>query len=728
MSASVVFLFPGLGNHHVEMGLGLYRSEPVFREELDRCAALLRPHLGLELTSVLYPGGTSSAVAPSSAAPAGAFDLRRMLGRDSAQPSPAAQRLNETWLAQPAVFAVEYALARLLMRRGFVPDKLIGYSLGEYVAACVAGVISLEDALAVVSVRARRIQDLPPGAMLAVPLAASQVGGLLGPELSISAINGAELCVVAGPPLAVQRLQQQLEAEQVACRRIPTTHAFHSSTMRVISDELAEQMLGVRLAAPRIPYVSNVTGGWISLAEASDPGYWTRHLCETVRFSDGLATLLADGPVTVLEVGPGQALSSVVQQHPGFARWPTSRAVPTMRYEYDGSSDEAVLARALEALSPGAPSQAGTAQARAALPAGENAEKLAEIWRTILRVERVEPAASFFESGGNSLLATQLLFRIRKTFGADISLRAVFSSPKFCDLLGMIEDGAKPLTPRGSSAPAAAAAASAPLLVLPNGLEIAYQSQAETQHFYEDIFEHRGYLRCGVELPEKSCVFDVGANIGLFSLFIGTQFRDARLFSFEPAPPLFALLKANVERHRIPARLFNCGISSRPGTARFTFYPASSGMSSFYPDLDEEKHVLRAIMQNQLSSGMPGMSEVMAYSEELLEQRFASQEYECPLRTLSDVIAEHGVERVDLLKVDVQKAEYDVLCGIAADDWPKIRQVVAEVHDIDGRVAATRDLLKQRGFFVEVIQDELYRGSNIVNLYALRRGRMHVEA
>ncbi|HEX5723931.1 MAG TPA: type I polyketide synthase, partial [Longimicrobiaceae bacterium] len=287
-SRSVVFMFSGLGDHYPNMARGLYEAEPAFRAEVDRCAGLLRPLLGIDLREVLFPGD-----APSDEAPAGGFDLKRMLGRDAA-PDPAAERLNHTALAQPAVFVVDYALARLWMSFGIVPAAVIGHSLGEYAAACIAGILSLEDALALVADRARLIQELPGGAMLAVSLDPDAVRPYLSVAVAVATVNAPGLTAVAGPEDAVEAVRARLEADGHAARRLPTTHAFHSPMLAGAAERLAERAAGARLRPPAIPMVSNVTGTWITDAEATDPGYWTRHLLGTVRFAEGVSTLLAE--------------------------------------------------------------------------------------------------------------------------------------------------------------------------------------------------------------------------------------------------------------------------------------------------------------------------------------------------------------------------------------------------------------------------------------------------
>ena len=257
-------------------------------------------------------------------------------------------------------------------------------------------------------------------------------------------------------------------------------------------------------------------------------------------------------------------------------------------------------------------------------------------------------------------------------------------------------------------------------VVLPNRMEIAYQSRAEIEFFYQDIFEKQIYLKNGITLSEGDYVFDVGANIGMFSLFASQQCKGIRLYSFEPAPPLFEILSHNLVANGFNARLFNCGISNQEGTANFTFYPNSSGMSSFYADHNEEKAALRDIMLNQLQQGMTGMDRVLRYADDLLEERLKSQTYECRLRTVSEIMREEQVPRIDLMKVDVQKSELDVVAGIQEDDWPRIKQIVIEVHDINGRLRQMKELLQARGYAVVVEQDAHYRDSILYNLYAIR--------
>lgn len=341
----VAFLFPGLGEQYVGMGRGLYHAEPVFRAEIDRCAEVLRPLLGVDLREVLHP----PEAAPATPAPAGGgFDLRKMLGRDAAAaaPDPAADRLNRTELAQPIVFALEYALYRLVTEWGLRPRAVIGHSLGEYVAATVAGVWPLNDALALVAERARLISELPAGAMVGLPFSEAEARPYLGPELSVGAVNSPTTCVASGPTEAVAALEARLAAEGHVARRLPTTHAFHSRMMEAIVPRFRERLAAVPASAPRIPVVSNVTGTWLRPEEAADPEYWVRHLCQAVRFADGVRELAHDPDTVLLEVGPGQTLGGFARQS-GLTR---QVILPSVRYRYDRQSDEAFLLATLGKL------------------------------------------------------------------------------------------------------------------------------------------------------------------------------------------------------------------------------------------------------------------------------------------------------------------------------------------------------------------------------------------
>jgi acyl transferase domain-containing protein/acyl carrier protein len=339
----VVFMFPGLGDHYAGMAAGLYHAEPTFRAHVDRCAELLKPHLNLDLRDLVCqhqpvgagPGGNGDGAAAAPRHP----DLRKLFA--PAPEDEVTRKLNLTYLAQPTVFVIEYALARLLMSWGVSPQAMIGYSIGEYVAACLAGVFSLETALALVADRARMIQELPGGAMLAIPLPDAEVCPLLDHRLSLAACDGPLLSVVGGTHEAVDALARELENRDIACLRLSSTHAFHSQMMEPITSRFVRRVSEVALMPPRIPFVSNFTGTWITAEQATDPNYWACHMRHTVRFAEGLGELLREPQRIMLEVGPGQTLGTLVRQHPAVRA--DHLILASLRGRHDEVSDEFFL-------------------------------------------------------------------------------------------------------------------------------------------------------------------------------------------------------------------------------------------------------------------------------------------------------------------------------------------------------------------------------------------------
>ena len=347
---SVVFMFPGVGDHYLRMAQGLYASEPVFRTRIDECCEYLKPMMGVDLREILYPA-TDSARAATVPPPAmKKIDMRAMLGRAPASLAPADASLNQTVHSQPLVFIVEYALAQMWLARGVVPRAMIGYSVGEYAAACLSGVIGVEDALRLVTRRAQMIEELPAGAMLAVPLSEKQVLPLLGENLSLAIVSTPSLCVVGGADSAVSELEIRLRNQAIVSRLLPGTHAFHSRMLACIHDPLVDLIREFNLRAPRIPFVSNLTGDWITEAEACDPAYWARHTWQTVRFADGMGKLLNTEGCVFLEVGPGQSLGSFVLQHPAARNLHDKIVLPSLRNRYEQQSDESVFLTAIGKL------------------------------------------------------------------------------------------------------------------------------------------------------------------------------------------------------------------------------------------------------------------------------------------------------------------------------------------------------------------------------------------
>ncbi|MCG6136129.1 MAG: acyltransferase domain-containing protein [Nostoc sp. LLA-1] len=344
----VAFMFTGLGTQYIDMAEELYQIEPTFQAQIDLCCSLFQPLLGVDLKEIIYP--TSQSTKQEATKEKTGLDLRQMLGRDTQPVDPATQKLNQTYLTQPALFTIEYALAQLWMSWGIRPVAMIGYSIGEYVAATLAGVLSLEDAILLVAKRAQMIQELPGGAMLAVPLTEEQVQPFLSENLSLSAINGSSQCVLAGTMEAVAELEQQLITKGLACRRLQTSHAFHSFMMEAIADSLTALVQTISLKPPQIPYLSNVTGTWITPEQATNPSYWTQHMCQPVRFAEGVNQLWTQHSPILLEIGPGQALSSLTMQCLDHISSDSLVVLSSLRYAYERQSDVAFMLNTLGQL------------------------------------------------------------------------------------------------------------------------------------------------------------------------------------------------------------------------------------------------------------------------------------------------------------------------------------------------------------------------------------------
>jgi acyl transferase domain-containing protein len=314
-------MFSGQGAQYVNMGQQLYQTENTFRGYVDSCSELIKRDLGFDLRELLFP-----------ASPEG----------------EASFQLAQTRNTQPALFVFEYALAMLLMEWGIRPQAMIGHSIGEYVAACLAGCLSLEQALRVVVERGRLMQQAPTGSMLAVSLPEKEVRLLLPEDLDVASINEDSTCVVAGPTAGIEAMELRLARERVACRRLQTSHAFHTRMMDCVVEPFRQFLNRIEFKPPKIPYISNLTGFWVSESSACSPDCWARHLREPVRFAEGVRTLLREHNGPFIEVGPGQSLASFVRQH--SARRADQSVLSTVRHRQARESDSEFLLNTLARL------------------------------------------------------------------------------------------------------------------------------------------------------------------------------------------------------------------------------------------------------------------------------------------------------------------------------------------------------------------------------------------
>jgi acyl transferase domain-containing protein/thioesterase domain-containing protein len=463
----VVFMFSGQGSQYVNMALELYQTESIFRTQIDYCAEFLKPHLNLDLRTVKYP--------------------------DSYQENDT-QPINQTALSQPALFVIEYALAQLWMSWGIKPAAMIGHSIGEYVAACLAGVLTLDEALVLVAARGRLMQTLPSGTMLAVPLPEEEIRPLLNNNIDLAVINVPSQSVVSGPTEAVEQFATQLLAERgLECKYLHTSHAFHSAMMSPILPAFLEQVQKVQLQPPKMPYLSNVTGTWIKVTEATDPNYWVKHLRQTVRFADGLQPLVTKSKYILLEVGPGRTLSTFAKRYPEKVAGQV--ILTSLRHPKDEQSDSGFLLNTLGQLwlagvvvnwtkfygeeqrlrlplpsypferrrywvespnisqstqiesLPTEPKkvESPVVQSRRLLenyaaPQDELEQTIADIWAKHFGLEKVGIYDEFFELGGDSLLAVKLTSQLRDALQVDLAPHHLIEASTIIQLVSLIQE------------------------------------------------------------------------------------------------------------------------------------------------------------------------------------------------------------------------------------------------------------------------------------------------
>ncbi|MCP5053644.1 MAG: amino acid adenylation domain-containing protein, partial [bacterium] len=481
----IIFMFPGLGSQYTGMGLGLYRSVPFFRREMDRCFKILESLTGQKVKEILYPGN-----------------------EERKQPQ----------LTQPLIFSLQYALAKLLIHWGITPDAMTGYSFSEYTAACISGVLSLQDALKLVYTRIRLMCKLPGGAMVSVPLEAGQLAPLLAKETNQElclAIDNGPSCVVSGPEAAVQSLEQQLRNEKLLSMRVNTPHAAHSPLMEPVADAFETEVRKVSFKEPQIPYTSNVTGQWITPGEVKDAVYWRRHLTSRVRFADGIRLLVQRPGALFIEIGPGRDLTLLVdryldkdsgQRAVDLVRTPQSdkpdyhflltrlgrlwiygavidwetwhreegkalgpHRIPLPAYPFEGQRYPSVSLN-LETSVPLAPPQpepaptvvsvtpsAGPTPAPPADPANAalysrpvidtpyrppetpTQQKLAALWQQFFKLSEVGIDDDFFDLGGDSLKAALLISMIHQQLKVSIQLPYLFAHPFIRQLADFID-------------------------------------------------------------------------------------------------------------------------------------------------------------------------------------------------------------------------------------------------------------------------------------------------
>lgn len=495
----VVFMFTGQGAQYVGMGRELYASESTYQEIIDYCADYLQPVLGLDLRTILY-----------------ANDELEL----------ASARINQTDITQPALFVTEYALAKLWMEWGVTPDAMIGHSIGEYVAACLAGVFSLDDALSIVAERARLMQAQPPGKMLAIRIEEDRLAEIMPDQVCLAACNTPGLCVVSADTDTIDSFAVELEKQALETIPLVTSHAFHSHMMDPMLKAFADEVGNRSRSTPEIPFISVKTGDWITDDQATDPQYWADQLRNTVRFSDGIQQLQSSGDYLFLEIGPGNTLtnatlqqnrgdkatpaiaslphakqtrsaletvlealgrlwvSGIVPDWNGFYQQQNLRRVPLPTYPFDRKrhwidplqSDSTTLPAAIQqpvvAQIPVAVS--GQATDGPAAPASTRKERILVKLRTLMQelsgidFEPEQDGETFLALGLDSLFLTQVSAKLGHEFGVTVKFRQLLEELTSLDLLSDFLDDELPADALPAEQPVSAALP--PLQTLPDGV------------------------------------------------------------------------------------------------------------------------------------------------------------------------------------------------------------------------------------------------------------------
>ena len=454
----VVFMFPGQASQYVNMGLDLYKSNPVFKQNLDTCAETLKPILDVDIRDLIYP--------------------------QPGDEERASKQLQNTIYTQPAIFSIEYSLARVWMDLGIEPVAVIGHSMGEFTAACVAEVFDLETGLKLIAMRGQIMQELEPGRMLTVMLPATEAEVYLNDRLSVSVINTPSSCVLSGDAEAIEAVKNIFDEKGIYCRLLDTSHAFHSHMMDPVLEKYREFASGMTFSDPLIPIVSTVRGDWASPDDIISPDYWADNIRQPVQFADSVRKLFSWPEWILMEIGPGNTLTTLAKQHPEI---PSAQvAVQTMRHPKQQQDDNAFILEALGRLwSCGYPlvwerlyrenpvykiplptyafqrircwidpdttlvnvhnesKQNGHATdesgEKETLPRLSATEELTAIWEEYLGVKNIKKDDNFFNLGGNSLVAVQLFDEIKRKLGVRLPLSTLFEAPTIGDIARLIE-------------------------------------------------------------------------------------------------------------------------------------------------------------------------------------------------------------------------------------------------------------------------------------------------
>lgn len=768
VSPKIAFLCSGLGAQAINMGRQLYDTQPRFRQVLEQCDTLLHPYLGESLLDILYPG-REVAQTHSTAA------MESSSGHNTI--------LQRSLYAETALFALEYALAQLWQAWGITPDVVVGHSVGEYVAACLAGVISLDDGVKLVAERARLIESASVnGATAAIFAERQQVEPLLAPypdQVTLAGINSPQEILIAGDLAAIEAVLAAAKAAGLEGRRLEVAHAAHSPRMDAILDTFQQVAQTVTYHPPTMKVISSVQG---EFCHQFDAAYWRTHLRQPVRFDQAIQTLQSTDCTLLVEVGPQpvllwlgrqnwtgreevrwlaslrsvqtdwqqllQSLSELyVQGAPvnwaGFEQGYHRRKVvlptyPFQRQRYALTTEPTVHSgeeRAkptVQRSSP--PPTTGRAAGETIQPAGPMSLPGLAVTIDQFHLRQLPTTSDEWWYHAKQMGADQWQVRILDGDGHCIAETQASASHRAAGDLPVQRVVGRQPTPPPLTPFAVDLAKRERLLsgqarhLLPNQLHIAHLNPYETDYVYTEIFGDRCYMKHGITLRPGDTVIDIGANIGLFSLFVQQEAPGARIYAFEPSPPAFQALQCNADLYLPNAKVFNCGIADAAQSATFTFYQNSSVFSSFHAEAEADRTAIRTVVENMVRKGQKSTldpADLAAIVDELMVGRMASQSLTCQLYALADIIQTEQITQIDLLKIDAEKSETAILRGLRAEDWPKIKQIVIEVHEQGTPHARpileeVMAILGQHGFTCAVEEETFLHNSGLYNVFATR--------
>jgi len=452
----VTFLFSGQGTQYAGMGYELYKNEAIFREYMDKCFSIIAENHSIDLSRILFPVKEKE--------------------------KDAHELITQTAMAQLSLFVIEYSLAQLWISWGIKPESMVGHSIGEYAAACISGVFTLETAIAIVTARGSLMQEAESGAMIAVDFPVSEASSIAGDALSIAAINTPQSFVVSGDFPAISSLEYRLEEKKISYRRLHTSHAFHSKMMEPILEKFREEVSRHKLNAPAIPFLSNLTGKWITDDEARNPDYWVKHLRSTVLFSECIKTLMEKRDGIILETGPGNTLCSLVMQQRNkqglknvfsslpradentpdqkhlittlgrlwvagiepdwnnYYKFETRHRIPLPSYPFERKSYWPVTKDNTVTKNQTTPFYLPSDISDVAIDNNQNKKildrsnneielKLISLWEDVLKINGIKNDDNFFELGGNSLIGANLIALVNKEFKINLAVNSIFYAP-----------------------------------------------------------------------------------------------------------------------------------------------------------------------------------------------------------------------------------------------------------------------------------------------------------